>query len=431
MCDRENAMIELVFAIAFIQEATRIPTWTEDIQGIIFNSCMPCHDTGGAGAFHLLTYEDVAGRASFIVELTSSGIMPPWIPDDFGLALRHKRGIPKKDIETIQKWIDAGKPKGETPEIVVCGGGLIYPDATGRTQREMNWIIPAESEVRWHKGIRDKQTFVLPINNVEPMKVTSIQFKTTAPRAVQMVGFVLDHQGRGRIFDSWDPDELGYEMMGDIGWVPSGTHGKIGPGNGTVQLPKGFHWEIPANVDLIAETHFRPRGKQETLSCSVAIQTKPTKDSRPIQEIVTMVRRVYIEAEDDSFEIGETIEVPVAVDVIGITPRAGAECSSMKITSGDTTLLSIPSWDSHYGETVFFKVPFRLEKGSTIDSLWKYNNSETNPRNPFVPSQLVDLARKTGIANFILHVALVNKEDSETLSKWNLSLLRKRQRAIQ
>jgi hypothetical protein len=263
------------------------------------------------------------------------------------------------------------------------------------------------------------------------MKVTSFQFKTTAPRAVQMVGFVFDHQGRGRTFDSWDPDELGYEMMGDIGWIPSGTHGKIGPGDGTVELPKGFHWEIPANVDLIAETHFRPRGKQETLSCSVAIQTKATEGSRPIQEIVTMVRRVYIDAEDDSYEVGETIQVPVAVDVVGITPRAGAECSSMTIASGDTTLLSISSWDSHFGETVFFKELFHLEAGDSLTSQWKYNNSETNPRNPFVPAQLVDLARKTGIANFILHVALVNKEDSDTLSKWNLSLLRKRQRAIQ
>ena len=421
-------MIELAIASILLQQDTSTPTWTEEIQGIVLRNCMPCHGVGGAGAFQLLTYDDVAGRASFIVELTQSGVMPPWIVDDDGLPVRHKRAISKEEIATIQKWIEAGKPKGEGSGVVICEGGIVLPDATGQTSQSFPWIIPAESETRWHKGIRDKQTFVLPINNTEPMKVTSLEFKTTAPRAVQMVGFVFDHQGRGRTIDAWDVKEQGYAMAGDIGWVPSGTHGKIGPGSGVIELPSGYHWEIPANVDLIAETHYRPLGKKETLSCSVAIQTKPTENSRAIQEIVSMVRRIYIEPEDDSYEVGETIELPVAVDVIGITPRAGAECSSMKIESGTTILFSISDWDPHYGETVFFKEPFRLYAGDELTSSWKYNNSESNPRNPFVPAQLVDLARKTGIANFILHVAPVNRNDTEALNKWNLSLLRKRQR---
>ena len=53
------------------------------------------------------------------------------------------------------------------------------------------------------------------------------------------------------------------------------------------------------------------------------------------------------------------------------------------------------------------------------------------PRNPFVPATLVDLARKTGFANFILHVAPLNPDDTDELAEWNLSLLRKRQRAQQ
>ncbi len=424
-------MIELLLVTLLAQEEPRPPTWTEDIRHIVLSNCMPCHDSGGAGAFQLVTYDDVAERSSFIVELVSAGVMPPWIVDDAGLPVEHKRNISKEEIATIQKWIDAGKPKGEGPDIAICGGGIVLPDAVGATNPEMPWLIPAESEPRWHLGIRDKQTFVLPIHNPESMKVTSLEFITTAPRAVQMVGFVFDHTGRGRIFDGWDPDEAGYEMMGDIGWLPSGMHGKIGPGSGVIELPRGFHWEIPANVDLIAETHFRPRGKEEKLLCSVAIQTDATENSRAIQEIVSMVRRVYIEAEDDSYTVGETIQVPVSVDVIGITPRAGAECSSMSIESGGTTLLSISSWDPHYGETVFLKKPFRIEAGVKLNSTWNYNNSESNPRNPFVPSQLVDLARRTGIANFILHVAPVDKDDAETLQVWNLSLLRERQRATQ
>ena len=426
-------MIEFIALLLLAQPDPQVSTWKSGVQEIILNNCMPCHDGGNAGPFHLNTYESVAGRASFIVELTSSGIMPPWMPDNKGAPLRHIRSISKEDIATIKAWIDGGKPEGEGPDIAICGGGIEMPDATGNTNPQTPWIIPAESETRWHKGIRDKQTFVLPIDNASPMKVTSLEFRTTEPRAVQMVGFVFDHTGRGKHFDSWDK-EPGYEMMGDIGWVPSGTHGKIGPGTGLIQLPNGFHWELPSNVHLVAETHFRPRGKEEKLSCSVSIQANVTEGSRAVQEIVTMVRRIVIESENDNFSTGETIKLPLEVDVIGITPRAGAECVSMTLNATlpdgqKLLLLSIPSWDPHYGETVFFTETQRLPAGSSITSTWNYNNSESNPRNPFVPAQLVDLARKTGIASFILHVAPSDSDNIEDLAAWNLSLLRQRQRA--
>jgi len=429
-------MITFLCAILLLHEEPSAPTWIDDIQGIFVNNCMPCHGSGGAGPFHLLSYEDVAGRSSFIVELTSKGLMPPWIVDDVGFPVKHKRAISKEDIAIIQKWIEADKPMGEGAERIICAPDPTEADAIGHTDPQKPWIVPPESEPRWHTGIRDKRTFVLPINNDIPIKVTSFEFQTTAPRAVQMVCFVFDSQGRGKIFDSWDAAEPGYEMMGDIGWVPSGTHGKIGPGLGQVTLPRGYHWELPSGADLIAETHFRPTGKKESLSCSVKIKSDIVQDSRAVQEIVSMIRRITIEAGSDKYVAQESLAIPVDVDVIGITPRAGPECSAMKILATDgegeqRILLSYSDWDPHYGETVFYKNPFRLKKDETIESIWEFNNSESNPRNPFVPAQFIDLARKTGVANFILHVVAADPEESDDLYEWNLSMLRKRQRANQ
>lgn len=50
-------------------------------------------------------------------------------------------------------------------------------------------------------------------------------------------------------------------------------------------------------------------------------------------------------------------------------------------------------------------------------------------RNPFVRAQYVNLARKTGVANFIVHVAPVHIDVTESLAAWKRSILRKRQRA--
>ncbi len=39
--------------------------------------------------------------------------MPPWMPDDSGLNILHKREISEKEIESIKLWIDSGKQIGE------------------------------------------------------------------------------------------------------------------------------------------------------------------------------------------------------------------------------------------------------------------------------------------------------------------------------
>ena len=148
-----------------------------------------------------------------------------------------------------------------------------------------------------------------------------------------------------------------------------------------------------------------------------------------------MIRRIVLEPEATNVIEGESIQIPYAVDLVGVTPRAGSECESMRLAATlpdgkEMVLIDIPRWDPHYGETVFFDKPIRLPADSIISSQWIYNNSESNPRNPFVPAKKVDLARRTGIANFILHSAAVDAQQETAIIEWNQGLLRKRQRAI-
>ena len=54
------------------------PTFTEDIAPIVFRNCAPCHRPEQVAPFSLLTYEDVAGRARMVAEVTKRRYMPPW-----------------------------------------------------------------------------------------------------------------------------------------------------------------------------------------------------------------------------------------------------------------------------------------------------------------------------------------------------------------
>ena len=426
-------MIELLLGLLQQSNQPSQPTWHDDIYHIMLTHCSECHDGKGAGPFELLTYESVANRATFIEALIEEKLMPPWLPSKEGAPLQGERCMSDEQIALFKQWVKGGKLKGEGAQIVVCPVEMETPVMTKRTESDYAWIIPAESGIRWHEGVLDKRTFVLPIENETLLKVNRIQYSTTAPQAVQMVGFVFDGSGQGKRVDAWDR-EPGYEMMGDIGWIPSGSHGKIGPGAGGVFVPPGFYLEIPANADLVAETHYRPRGKQEQLSSTVQLWETTDESARQLLPLITMIRRIVLEPEATNVIEGESIQIPYAVDLIGVTPRAGSECESMRLAATlpdgkEMVLIDIPRWDPHYGETVFFDKPIRLPADSIISSQWIYNNSESNPRNPFVPAKKVDLARRTGIANFILHSAAVDAQQETAIIAWNQGLLRKRQRA--
>ena len=53
-------------------------TFSETIAPIVYANCVTCHRPGEAAPFALISYEDVAKRATLIARVTESRYMPPW-----------------------------------------------------------------------------------------------------------------------------------------------------------------------------------------------------------------------------------------------------------------------------------------------------------------------------------------------------------------
>jgi hypothetical protein len=60
----------------------QVPEFYKDVQPIIHANCVPCHRTGEAAPFPLITFEDVTKRSKFIKQVVSSRYMPPWKADN-------------------------------------------------------------------------------------------------------------------------------------------------------------------------------------------------------------------------------------------------------------------------------------------------------------------------------------------------------------
>src|SRR5690349_23624126 len=92
------ALLSLLFLIKVVSAHTQEITFIKDIAPIIQSKCAPCHKPGEAAPFSLLTYEDVAKRASFIKDVVQKKYMPPWKADNHYVSYANDRSLSNTEI---------------------------------------------------------------------------------------------------------------------------------------------------------------------------------------------------------------------------------------------------------------------------------------------------------------------------------------------
>ncbi|MDG2423588.1 MAG: cytochrome c [Phycisphaerales bacterium] len=408
-----------------------VPTWHGDIHTIIRAHCTECHAENGPGPFKLETYEEVRARAGFIKAVVQEGIMPPWLPGPAGLSIQGHRGLSQAEIELIKAWVSNGSPLGKP--------GAVLDEIVETTSRTADlqlkmlapWPVPAEGGGTWGRVVRDKRTFVVPVNNNQSLRIQGYAYETNSPTVVHAVTFLADTTGSGRYLDARE-NGPGYYMAGDVRDTPSGDIGGVGVGARELVLPDGFHWEIPKESDLLMQVQYRPSGKIEFLHDRLHAWTTRLNESRPLRTLLSMIWRVDVPA-GETAHLQDSWTLPVAVDLVGFTPRANGIVSSMNLNAtlpdGDTqVLLDVPRYDPHWGQTWLLDNPRHLPAGTRLTGSWVVSNTESNPRNPFMPLDRYVAARRTGVLGILMHVAAVNPDEDASLLLWRQEMLQSRQR---
>ena len=76
-------------------------TFSHDVASILYANCAACHRPNGVAPFSLLTYADVAKRASLIARVTAKRYMPPWLPAEPRFA--HERRLSDAQIAILAR----------------------------------------------------------------------------------------------------------------------------------------------------------------------------------------------------------------------------------------------------------------------------------------------------------------------------------------
>jgi len=370
-------------------------TYARDIAPMIHANCIGCHRPGESAPFPLLNFDDVSAHAGQICAVTSSRLMPPWkAAKNFG-HFRDERRLSENEIALLRKWVDAGKPRGDSRDLPTTpnfpnGWQLGEPDLVLTMSQEFE--IPASGDDHY-------QHFVLPSGLHNNRLISAVEFRPGNPRVVHHASFFFDTSGSARKLDQITP-EYGYHSFGGPGFLSSGGLRSWIPGQTPRFLPKGTGRFMPKKCDIVIQIHYQSTGKPERDRSRVGLHFASYKDRRPVAELQVFNGDLDIPPGASQHHHYGSYTVPKDVVLLDVAPHMhllGREIkSTATLPDGSVIpLVWIKNWDFYWQGQYTYRQPIRLPKGSRIDVESVFDNSANNPLNPSSPPIRVHWGEQT------------------------------------
>jgi Flp pilus assembly protein TadD len=368
-------------------------TFSHDIAPVVFRSCAPCHHSGEAGPFPLISYGDVKSHARQIADVTSRKLMPPWLPAQDGLQFEDDSHLSPEQIAVFQKWVADGTPEGDRSELPPTptfhtGWQLGTPHLVLKAAEPFS--LPANgSDVYWNFIFRS------PVSASRFVK--AIEIHPGDKRLVHHANLLVDRtQSQRHEEKSPGSGFAGMELQIESeAFDPDGHFLFWKPGSSPIIEPPGLALRLDPGNDLILNTHLQPSGKPESVQPTIGIYfTNRPATKFPLLLQLENDRALDIPPGERDFLVSDQFTLPEDVDLLAIYPHAHYLCRDMlalaRFSDGtEKTLIHIPRWDLPWQAVFRLAQPEPLPQGTTIVMGYRYDNSTENISNPNNPPQRV------------------------------------------
>lgn len=382
------AAILSILAVALLVSAAQgapAPTFSRDIAPVIYQNCTACHRPGEVAPFTLTSYEDVAKRSKTIAQVIEKRVMPPWKAEPGHHRYLDERRLTDVQIALFQQWIAEGMKPGDpadlpAPPQFAEGWALGEPDLV---------LDPGADFTLGAEGRDVYRCFVVPSQLLEDRHITAVEVRPGNRRVVHHVLVHLDTTGKARELDAADPGP-GYSTYGGVGFRSLGQLAGWAPGNQPRRLPEGVGSLVPRGADVVLQVHYHKNGKVETDRTKVGLYfTRGPVDKR-FRSFMLANPAIRIPAGDSNYTARAAIPIPQDVTLLRIMPHMHLLGRDMKLTAilpdgTAQTLVNVPAWDFNWQFTYAFEEPVKLPRGSRVELVAHYDNSEHNPVNPSRP----------------------------------------------
>ena len=378
-------------------DPNRIPTYFQDVEPLLAQRCVACHQPGGLGPFSLAVWADVSPLATLLADAVKSKRMPPFPPaqTDGCPQIDDPRVMPDGERDVIARWAAAGAPAGDPhpqqppakqvgplgaptdrfpmPESYTSAGRasddyrcfLIDPQLTGLAQVSAVSVEPGSRQIVHHAAV-----FAIPPSEVDAIK--KLDAADPGPGYTCFTG-------------------AGVLMAYSVGlWVP-GFDAPLAPPRPTV----GFY--LPAGWQLVLQNHY---------NYSNGIVADRSTVTLWRGTLVTEVPHVMY-LSDYSFFLpagAKSTATSLTGDIVSpfTTPKLGqsvpgfiysawahmhllGQSFAMDLVRADGSeqcLLHLPAWDFHWQTAYRFKRPVYAAAGDHVRLRCSWDNSAENQPAP-------------------------------------------------
>jgi peroxiredoxin len=342
-------------------------TYAGGVARIIQEKCQACHRPGRVGPFSLLSYDDARRHAAMIREVVAERRMPPWHADPRYGHFRNDRSLSADEKGKILAWVDQGAPLGKPKELPPAraypeGWSIGKPDAVFEIPEP--YYVPAQGVVAY-------VYFRIPTNFTEDRWIQAAEAMPGDPSVVHhIVVFVRETSRAGRRDGRGPGDHFCGYAPGDLPTV----------------LPDGTAKKIPAGADLIVQVHYTPNGRVRVDRSKVGFVFAKTKVTREAYTLGIANPDLRI---PPNREVGVSSSYVTGSDVrlVSFMPHMHLRGKDFKYTvtrpgQSPETVLVVPAYDFGWQSYYILAEPMTLPKGTHIDCVAHFDNTENNPSNP-------------------------------------------------
>jgi hypothetical protein len=353
-------------------------------------SCLGCHHPGGI-AMSLATYDEARPWAKAIKEEVLEKRMPPWHAVKGYGEFRNAPSLSQRDVDLLVNWIEGGAPKGDdkdlpTDPLFSNGWQLGKPDLVLKPPGETK--IAADGD--------EYRSFVIPTGLKEDVYLTAIDLLPGYESVVHCASIFLLRSDSGATSNPMV--QIGSDGLGPVrsaedlrnAWVLATWM----PGQKAVMLEGGVAQLLPAGSRIGLRIHYRGSGEATKDVSTVGIyfaKTPPTKQ----------LRGLAITGPDSVIPVGSepqqrkaSFSVPIDSQAVAIRPRVHPMLVSLQATAyrpdgSEEVLIWTRGYHFDWEPTYYFKQPVALPKGTRVEVIAYFDNSDDNQNNPNNPPKPV------------------------------------------
>ena len=342
------------------KKAAKAVTFNKDVAPIFFKRCVECHRAGEIAPMSLMSYKEARPWARSIKEKVLDRTMPPWHADPNHGEYSNDRSLSQREVDTIAAWVDGGAKEGEQKDLpprpeFVEGWNIGKPDAVFKLPQE--FPVPATGEVPY-------KYFSVPTNFKEDMWVQAAEIRP-GNRAVVHHVIVFVQKG-------------GEQQRLLVGYAP---------GEQPAVISKGLARKIPAGANLVFQVHYTPNGTEAKDQSYVGLIFAKQPPQRELFTRPVMNARFAIPPGDPNYRVESTYTFTEDAHIHSLMPHMHwrGKDFEYRVTYPDGTskiILSVPKYDFAWQSYYMLKEPVAVPKGTRLDCVAHFDNSEKNKHNP-------------------------------------------------